>query len=271
MATNIPEPILENENPIIYSIIYQNYRPEQEDTLKVTKINDDIIFAGIFDGHGGSIVSKHCANCLPSLFEKYICETPNDILLAINNAYKECDSSINSENNESGSTALCVLLTVNKIWVANVGDCRVVKSSSLSNECIALSEDHKPKREDEQKRIIDGGGLIFYNGGLRVMGVLNITRAIGDYHLKQYGITAIPEVKCFDISENDEFIIIASDGLWNNLSTEDVINLTKETISRAIYRGVSRKKAIKIAITVLLKASIEKGSTDNISIIIIDI
>jgi hypothetical protein len=115
-----------------------------------------------------------------------------------------------------------------------------------------MSVDHKPNREDEEKRIRNLGGKIIHWGRWRVQGVLAVSRAIGDVTLQvscsslftwpltrlfftrspdyspylvvvwQPYVTSEPEILEKDIGPEDEFLVLASDGLWDVMRNEDV-------------------------------------------------
>jgi len=89
---------------------------------------------------------------------------------------------------------------------------------------VSLSVDHKPNRGDERERILKLGGKITYNKYSnihRVGGVLAVSRAIGDLQLHPYVICE-PEIITKTIENQDLFVILASDGLWDVMSNEDV-------------------------------------------------
>lgn len=96
------------------------------------------------------------------------------------------------------------------LYVANVGDTRAV----LSNNGVAerMSFDHKSTNETEVARIKNGGGIVFGN---RVGGQLAITRAFGDYFLKNDGVIANPYINRHILKSSDKFLVIASDGVWD--------------------------------------------------------
>ena len=83
-----------------------------------------------------------------------------------------------------------------------------------------MSEDHKPTDAPELCRIKQAGGEVGTDG--RVNGGLNVSRAIGDHFYKKNSclplaeqmITAMPDVRIRDISDEDEFIVLACDGIW---------------------------------------------------------
>jgi hypothetical protein len=82
----------------------------------------------------------------------------------------------------------------------------------------AATDDHRPGgREDEAERVARAGGAVLFNGGLRLMGVLAVTRAIGDHDLQPYGLTPEPEVLHLRRSPEDEFLVGSSlmgGGCW---------------------------------------------------------
>ena len=91
----------------------------------------------------------------------------------------------------------------------------------------------------------------------RVGGVLAVSRAFGDHGLKKSGLTAVPYVKKYILRPFDKYLVIATDGVWDELSDQDSINYCKEDCST---------KQIAEAI---VKSAIDKGSKDNTSVIVI--
>jgi len=137
----------------------------------------------------------------------------------------------------SGCVAIAALLTNGgKIYVANAGDSRSVLSAK--GEVKPLSFDHKPSNEIEKARITGAGGSV--RSG-RVNGRLALSRALGDFEFKKNTslipedqiITANPDVLVHDTSEEDEFLVLASDGIWDCMSSQVVVDF----IRRKIYEG----------------------------------
>ncbi|KAI4384807.1 hypothetical protein MLD38_002910 [Melastoma candidum] len=117
---------------------------------------------------------------------------------------------------DDGSTASTAVLVGNHMYVANVGDSRSVISKA--GKAIALSEDHKPNRIDERKRIESAGGIVMWAGTWRVGGVLAMSRAFGNSMLKQF-VVAEPEIQEVEIGEELELLVVASDGHWEGRHT----------------------------------------------------
>jgi len=142
----------------------------------------------------------------------------------------------------SGSTAVAVLIHEDMLYCANCGDSRAVLGTySNSNELgtIHLSQDHKPDREEERNRIIAKKGRIdscrtMYGeaiGPLRVwlkkqnLPGLAMTRSFGDLVAASVGVTSDPEIITYRHQTGDQFIILASDGIWEFISSEEAVEL----------------------------------------------
>ena len=123
----------------------------------------------------------------------------------------------------SGCTANVVLITRNKIFVANAGDSRAVLCRN--GKTIELSKDHKPQLPGEFARIKEAGGKVVMG---RVNGGLNLTRSFGDFEYKgnkkltwdKQMITACPDITQFERSVDDQFILMGCDGIWEKFETD---------------------------------------------------
>ena len=128
------------------------------------------------------------------------------------------------DSDQCGSTACVAVIRVESghkvLYIANVGDTRAVLSRNGVEE--RLSIDHKLSEKSEHQRIIDGGGVVMND---RVGGTLMLTRAFGDFALKDSGVISTPTIRKHFIRPFDRFVVIASDGVYDTLSDEDVIAL----------------------------------------------
>jgi serine/threonine protein phosphatase PrpC len=167
-----------------------------------------------------------------------------------------------------GTTAVVALIGGRMIYVANCGDSRAVLCRD--GQAIALTDDHKAAREDETARVEAAGGQILFWNGVRVMGLLAVSRAIGDHSLRPY-VIAEPEVTIVNRNLDDELLIMASDGLWDVMSNQEACNLAKKCLLRARQRGSTRHSAAKVAATVLTRAAVDRGSRDNVTVVIVDL
>jgi protein phosphatase 1G len=136
---------------------------------------------------------------------------------------------------DSGCTAVMALLHKNELFVANAGDSRCVLSRA--GKAVEMSFDHKPESETEYKRIKKAGGFVNVEG--RVNGGLNLSRAIGDHSYKENAdldmqeqmITALPDIERIQLNNDDEFMVIACDGIWNSMTSQEVIDFVHKRIS----------------------------------------
>jgi protein phosphatase 2C len=71
-----------------------------------------------------------------------------------------------------------------------------------------------------QERLAAAGGRVIFNSGLRVMGILATTRAIGDHDLRPYGVVPTPDVLELPRAAEHEFLVLGSDGLWDVLNNQ---------------------------------------------------
>lgn len=134
----------------------------------------------------------------------------------------------------SGCTATTAIIADGKLYVANAGDSRTV----LGVKGIAkpMSFDHKPQNEGERNRIVAGGGFVDSD---RVNGNLALSRAIGDFDFKksvdkppeEQIVTAFPDVTVHDISPNDEFLVLACDGIWDCMLSQEVVEFVRRGIA----------------------------------------
>uniref|UniRef100_A0A182P4N3 PPM-type phosphatase domain-containing protein n=1 Tax=Anopheles epiroticus TaxID=199890 RepID=A0A182P4N3_9DIPT len=159
----------------------------------------------------------------------------------------------------AGTTALIAVIHRTKLIVANVGDSRGVMCDFKGN-AIPLSFDHKPQQVREQKRIADAGGFIAFKGVWRVAGILATSRALGDYPLKEKNLViANPDVLSFDLVDHrPQFLILASDGLWDTFTNEEAVAFVRERLDEPHFGAKS-----------IALQSYSRGSVDNITVLVI--
>jgi len=121
-----------------------------------------------------------------------------------------------------GTTAVVALVQADRLTVAHVGDSRGVLCRN--GNALALTQDHKPEIAAERRRIEALGGFVSYIGCWRAMGILAMSRAIGDLFLKPY-VSAKPDVSTMSIGPTDEFIVLASDGVFDVFDNDQASDL----------------------------------------------
>mmetsp|Transcript_17215 Transcript_17215/g.42910 ORF Transcript_17215/g.42910 Transcript_17215/m.42910 type:complete len:278 (-) Transcript_17215:280-1113(-) len=215
-------------------------------------------FFGIFDGHGGARAAVSASERVPQLLLKELEEKGRDgkaVKLAFESSFSKFDEEyIAKAKSQSppwrdGSTAACVLLLDDQVFVAGIGDARAVlcrRDKAKPSEdktgffALPLSEDHNALKPKERERIEKSGGRIEANG--RINGVLEVSRAFGDFELKKYGVISRPDLRKFAAGPNDEFIIVACDGLWKDMSNKEAVQMAR----RLLMAGQSAKAVANV-------------------------
>ncbi|EAA11252.5 AGAP006171-PA [Anopheles gambiae str. PEST] len=137
---------------------------------------------------------------------------------------------------DSGCTAVVALLHGKDLYVANAGDSRCVVCRN--GKALEMSFDHKPEDTVEYQRIEKAGGRVTLDG--RVNGGLNLSRAIGDHGYKmnkslpaeEQMISALPDIEKITVGPEDEFMVLACDGIWNFMTSEQVVQFVQERINK---------------------------------------
>ncbi|XAR71773.1 Phosphoprotein phosphatase [Bertholletia excelsa] len=272
---------------------------------------EPVHFFGVFDGHGGPHVAELCRERMHVFMEEELMhvgvtkesekgggngggsggdaeqrrwraamrrcfERLDEVALnmcACGSAIYTCRCSP-TERAVVGSTAVVAVLTANHIIVANCGDSRAVLCRG--GKAVPLSFDHKPDRADEQARIESSGGRVINAKGARVEGVLAVSRALGDKYLKPF-VCSEPEVSLTSRQPEDEFLILASDGLWDVLSSKLACEVAgkclregngedERTATSSFYQSRSASAAALLA-----RLALGRRSSDNISVIVVDL
>ncbi|KAJ9551158.1 hypothetical protein OSB04_015203 [Centaurea solstitialis] len=180
-------------------------RPTMEDAIWVSpnllKYQDSPMhFFAVYDGHGGSEVAVYSSMRFHEILARHwdaetLIEDEKMKELLVR-SFEELDRelpSVKGYREDIGSTALVALVSTSDIFVANIGDSRAVLCRTT--EVLPLSDDHKPDRADEQKRIEDLDGLVLNNEGARVFGVLAMSRSLGkkiNQTIKSYDSHILP-------------------------------------------------------------------------------
>ncbi|KAE8658749.1 putative protein phosphatase 2C 25 [Hibiscus syriacus] len=222
-------------------------------------------FFGVFDGHGGVKAAEFAAQKLGKniLDEVVRRRDETNVKEAVKAGYLKTDAEFLKENVTGGSCCVTALIKNGNLVVSNAGDCRAVLSRDGAAE--ALTSDHRPTREDERNRIETWGGYVdLCRGVWRVQGSLAVSRGIGDNHLKQW-VIAEPETKIISIKPDYEFLILASDGLWDKVSNQEAVD-----IARPSCVGINNPNPLN-ACKKLVNLSVSRGSSDDISVLLIQL
>eukprot|EP00744_Colponema_vietnamica_P001408 GILI01002328.1.p1 GENE.GILI01002328.1~~GILI01002328.1.p1 ORF type:complete len:338 (+),score=109.19 GILI01002328.1:70-1083(+) len=148
------------------------------------------------------------------------------------------DDALEQEIVMAGCTAVVAVVHENNLFVGNAGDSRCVLCRD--GKAVAMSMDHKPELPSERSRIVSAGGSVSLDG--RVNGNLNLSRAIGDLEYKknprlrpeQQIITAYPEIRVEQLTDKDEFLVLACDGVWDVMTNQEVCDFVRERLNRGM-------------------------------------
>lgn len=203
---------------------------------------DHIALYSIFDGHGGASVAQYCGEKITSIPQKQESFKKRNLSQALIDTYLTADEDLLKDpvlrNDYSGCTATSILVSKlqNLLVCGNAGDSRTVVSTK--GRAKALSYDHKPTLASERSRIVAAKGFVEMD---RVNGNLALSRAIGDFEFKSNSelppheqiVTAVPDIIEHKLNyDDDEFVILACDGIWDCLSSQECVDLVHYGISQ---------------------------------------
>jgi len=239
-----------------------------EDRSVVSKLGDDKTLYAVFDGHGGDSIAELCKVNCADVLKQCLLTTPHDVSIAIRECFDILDQLAEKTNQvTTGCTAVLCLVAQDRLWFANAGDSMTMVCFK-NGQTELVSFEHKVEMEKE--RIRDAGALVTYwDGTARINGMLNVARGIGDFALKKY-VPSTPFIRSINRKISDfEYILIASDGIWDVYTVESLHNDFQNFI-RDNSRDNDRKVAIQMALTEIIRSAAMKGSTDNITIVYVD-
>ena len=258
-------------------------------------------FAAVFDGHGGSGVSTILRDHLYELYRKSLLtkhweecdgtETQNPRIPAISSHVSALRSALDAVEDDvlqvdefvyQGSTAVAVVVHVGEdgrrtILSANIGDSRAILCRD--GKAINLTRDHKPNDEREKARIQAQGEEVQWDPYGQVYRVrdLSLSRAIGDRFAKPV-VSSEAEINRFPISDDeDEFLLLASDGLWDVMSSQEVVDFVDECLP-AFGRKTPGKTGLsapqvsdrkKSMARIIANEALERGSADNVCVLMV--
>lgn len=286
MGATLDKPITEKvtENGVANGIQYgfssmQGWRLEQEDAHTIEcdiPSHPGFHFYAIYDGHGGSTVSNMSAtNLLPKILavpafkngDKHSVNTwataLHDGLLAFDADLKTIPR-LQSLQDHSGSTAITLFLTPSHVIFGNCGDSRGL--IARAGVCFFATADHKPSNPEETARVLNAGGSVEFG---RVCGNLAVSRALGDFQYKdsdhlpaeKQKVSADADITIFERTAEDEFVILACDGIWDVMSNQQAVTFVTEHLKAGCSpREIAEK---------FLDHCLEKNSKDNMSVAII--
>ena len=265
-----------NSNVSVVACSVQGWRISMEDAHIL--LNDEEFYSfGVFDGHGGDTtaikVNAEFPKILKNLFVQHVKDhkDPKQFEQWLVNAFLDMDKSLFSSNDQAGATAVSVQIQYPHVYTANAGDSRAILCRN--GAAYGLSYDHKPTLENELKRIYEKGGFVEFG---RVNGNLALSRAFGDFEYKQAYhqgksaleciVTCMPDVTHVELTTEDEFIVIACDGIWDCLTNQECANIVREQIA-TISMDYNKEKDPAYAPLPLKRSHENKGEFDWLELV----
>lgn len=283
---------------------WQGNKEVQEDRYMIdieleSSDGQKIIGFCVLDGHSGSLCVDAMTEWLPRNLQKCLSTKPaltEEVLKqAVTEATVLTDEEFLTKARErevlDGSTMLTCLIYPSegrhkgyRMLLANLGDSRAVlcraQNSRLS--AVRLTDDHKPGRADERRRIEANGGVVDHQGvwrvftpgpasfgGRSVLWGLAVSRAFGDLLMKEpqrYGCTAatgelvsaVPEVHTYELHPTEHrFLVLACDGIWDVMGDDDAVAVCTE------------HRTADLAAHALIRRAFEVGSDDNLTALVV--
>lgn len=208
-------------------------------------ITEDQSLFGAMDGHGpnGHLVSGYVKQHLPIILVNHL-TTGQDIEKSLTAGFIEVDKSLANSRIDcefSGSTAVVSYLKGRTLTTAWVGDSRGVIGRDVGNgiEAVDLTIDHKPTTPEERNRILNANGRVerLVDEAGQPMGPdrvwlqyawipgLAMSRALGDVLAHQVGVISEPDHSVVELTTQDKFMVLASDGVWEFISSQEAVDI----------------------------------------------
>nr|XP_046246050.1 integrin-linked kinase-associated serine/threonine phosphatase 2C isoform X2 [Scatophagus argus] len=251
-----------------------------------------VSYFAVFDGHGGARASRFAAeNLHHNLAKKF----PSGEAEHVDKLIKKCLLDTFRQTDEDflkkassqkpawkdGSTATCVLVVDDMVYVANLGDsravlCRMEAAGGARGQrrsvTLALSKEHNPTIYEERMRIQRAGGTV--RDG-RVLGVLEVSRSIGDGQYKRCGVISTPDLRRCQLTANDRFIILACDGLFKVFSADEAVKFVLGVLQEGSVEqkpGLTEEELrFEAACQQLAGEAVRRGCADNVTVILVSI
>nr|GMD09404.1 probable protein phosphatase 2C 34 [Ipomoea batatas] len=243
---------------------------------------EDMVYCGIFDGHGpwGHFVAKMVRESMPTSllchWQESLAEASIDPDFGLDadkklnkfniwkNSYLKACAAIDQELEHhpridsfySGTTALSIVRQGEMIFIANVGDSRAVLATTEDDGnmvAVQLTIDFKPNLPQEAERITQCNGRVFClddEPGVHRVWLpddespgLAMSRAFGDYCVKDFGLISVPDVTQRHITSRDQFVVLATDGVWDVISNQEAVQI----VSTAPDRAKAGKRLVECA------------------------
>lgn len=226
--------------------------------------DDECIFA-LFDGSkhskSGCRLTKQLNDTLVAQFTKELASIRSDdtIVSAIRRVFLALEQYLGASpyvDKETGASGVVCYISGTKLYVANVGDALAVVSRN-NGQAFEITQKHIPLNPSEISRIRAAGGFVSNSGLLN--GELHTSRSFGHFHLVPV-VNCNPFVHTIDLAETDEFVIMASHGLWDRMTYQTAVDIAR-----------TEKDDLMVAAQKLRDFAITYGANDNLMVMVIGV
>ena len=214
---------------------------------------------GMLDGHGGAACARFVRQHLPSFLEHELLSMETvSVPGAVKSAFDAVQERWEADPASDTSGACCTVALVleSHVWIAWCGDCSAV--GCRSGSAVTFTSDHSPTAAVERRRLEAAGGRLVQtdDGKWRLNGQIAVSRAFGDK--TQPLVSHVPDVTHYALRGMDELLVLATDGVWDVLTPEQVVTALQGTVRHRDY-GAKR----------IASDAYNAGSTDNIGAMVI--
>ncbi|XP_019716977.1 integrin-linked kinase-associated serine/threonine phosphatase 2C isoform X1 [Hippocampus comes] len=242
-------------------------------------------YFAVFDGHGGTRASRfaaeHLHHILATKFPRGESENLDKLIKkCLVDTFRQTDEDFLKKATsqkpawKDGSTATCMLVLDDVVYVANLGDSKAVlcrmeeEGEALEKQptTLALSREHNPTIYEERMRIQRAGGTVREG---RVLGVLEVSRSIGDGQYKRCGVISTPDLRRCQLTANDRFIILACDGLFKVFSADEAVRFVWDILQDS--KLTDKEEQFEAACQQLASEAVRRGCADNVTVILVSI
>jgi len=251
----------------------QGGRPYQADTFDVY---DDLFdkeryaMYSVFDGHVTSKYADYASKTLPQIISESLEFAKGNYKTALAEAFLIEDGALKRDesSDKGGTTATVALVTPDRLYVANVGNSRCIMGRQFLNdyETLRCTKDHLVKDPCEFQRIQKSGGVVVAGRVASEEYSVAVSHALGDFDLKEPEtksdlISAIPFVSDFHLSRRVQFLVLATDGLWERMTDNEVLDY--------ILRRKEKGQTLQQITEALAKRAASQPNSDNVTIILV--
>ncbi|XWS42186.1 hypothetical protein CRYUN_Cryun17cG0146600 [Craigia yunnanensis] len=273
-------------------------------------------FVGIYDGHGGPETSRYINDHLFQHLKRFTTEQQSMSVDVIKKAYQATEEGffslvttqwpMNPQIAAVGSCCLVGVVCNGTLYIANLGDSRAVlgRLVKATGEVLAiqLSSEHNVGIESVRQEMHslhpdDSHIVVLKHNVWRVKGLIQISRSIGDVYLKKAEfnmeplyqkfrlrepfrkpiLSSEPSISVHELRPHDQFIIFASDGLWEHLSNQDAVDIVQNhpcngsarRLVKAALQEAAKKREMRYSDLKKIERGVRRHFHDDITVVVV--